>query len=148
MNRFEILAKAIETYGVNAQIDMAIEEMAELTKALCKFKRSADAARARDIKEEMADVQIMLDQLMIMFSADADVAKFDKHKIARLAERLGMRPRSRGWRCRKMDDKQVCGTCYWHKRDGGDWVCTNGNSDNCADWTEYSDSCDEWEGRG
>lgn len=90
MSRFEILAKAIETYGIDAQIDMAIEEMAELTKALCKFKRYADSEKVTSIKEEIADVQIMLDQLKIMFSADANVAEFDKRKIDRLAERLGM----------------------------------------------------------
>ena len=90
MTRYEILAKAIETYGVNAQIDMAIEEMAELTKALCKFKRFACVEMIRDIQEEMADVQIMLDQLKIMFSADAAVAICDMCKIERLAKRLGV----------------------------------------------------------
>lgn len=29
----------------------------------------------------------------------------------------------------------------------GTWVCVNDRSEYCADWTEYSDSCEEWEGR-
>lgn len=38
--RIALLTRAIRTYGEPAQIDMAIEEMAELTKALCKIKRA------------------------------------------------------------------------------------------------------------
>ncbi len=45
--------------------------------------------------------------------------------------------------------EQCCGTCKWHKNenisDGG--VCVNGDSDYCADWTGYDDSCEEWEER-
>ena len=36
MNRNELLNKAIKIYGVDAQCLMAIEEMSELTKAICK----------------------------------------------------------------------------------------------------------------
>jgi len=43
--------------------------------------------------------------------------------------------------------EQVCGTCRWHKNDGDDWVCCNNKSDYCADWTEYGNTCEEWEGR-
>ena len=28
-----------------------------------------------------------------------------------------------------------------------DYICCNDNSDNCADWTDYNDVCDEWEGK-
>lgn len=35
----EILQKAIDTYGVNAQSDMVIEEMSELTKEILKLRR-------------------------------------------------------------------------------------------------------------
>ena len=44
---------------------------------------------------------------------------------------------------------KCCGTCKWHKfeniSDG--FVCVNSDSDYCADWTEYGDSCEEWEKR-
>ena len=44
---------------------------------------------------------------------------------------------------------KCCGTCKWHKfeniSDG--FVCVNSDSDYCADWTEYCDSCEEWEKR-
>lgn len=38
--RRALLGRAITTYGAPAQMDMAVEEMAELTKALCKIKRA------------------------------------------------------------------------------------------------------------
>ena len=38
--RRALLDRAITTYGAPAQMDMAVEEMAELTKALCKIKRA------------------------------------------------------------------------------------------------------------
>ena len=38
--RRALLDRAITAYGAPAQIDMAVEEMAELTKALCKIKRA------------------------------------------------------------------------------------------------------------
>ena len=38
--RRALLDRAITTYGAPAQMDMAVEEMAELTKAICKIKRA------------------------------------------------------------------------------------------------------------
>lgn len=62
--------KIADTYGFDPQTDVAIEEMAELTKELLKFRRAMKTPEAMDyqrnidnIVEEMADVQIMLLQL-------------------------------------------------------------------------------------
>lgn len=90
--RQEILATAIKTWGEPAQIDMAVEEMAELTKALCKVKRAQAgpelAAAIENAVEEVADVQIMLDQLRIMLGqTGADV---EDAKLRRLESRLMM----------------------------------------------------------
>ena len=56
--RRALLDRAITTYGAPAQMDMAVEEMAELTKALCKVKRVSCAAEAKaaleNAVEEMA----------------------------------------------------------------------------------------------
>ena len=69
--RRALLDRAITAYGAPAQMDMAVEEMAELTKALCKIKRAQAGcevtAAIGNVIEEMADVQIMLDQLRIIF---------------------------------------------------------------------------------
>ena len=78
MNKTELLKKAINTYGVQAQKDMMIEEMSELTKAILKERRALkdrnkkyiDLEVARgEIKEEIADVQIMLNQMKIIYGS-------------------------------------------------------------------------------
>lgn len=48
-----------------------------------------------------------------------------------------------------MIDDKCCGTCkyHYHKNIGDGWECVNDRSEYFADWTEYSDSCDEWEER-
>lgn len=91
----DILQKAIDTYGEQMQIDVAIEEMAELTKALIKERRETknNAKAIVDICEEIADVAIMLEQLMMIFDFQLDddntsVSDFVKHKINRLESRL------------------------------------------------------------
>lgn len=90
-----ILEAAIDRYGLDAQIDMMIEEMSELAKALLKERRAVhgpgglDALKAWEeaIREEIADVQIMLNQMQLVFG---DCADWEIKKLERLAERLGM----------------------------------------------------------
>lgn len=87
MTKQQILQTAIDTYGSDAQMLMAIEEMSELTKAICKYFRSNDSRATESIIEEMADVKIMLAQLEIMFGSPTAV---EKEKLERLAGRLGL----------------------------------------------------------
>ena len=53
--RRALLDRAITTYGAPAQMDMAVEEMAELTKALCKVKRVSCAAEAKAALENAVE---------------------------------------------------------------------------------------------
>lgn len=86
-DNFDVYKKAIETYGINAQLDMVIEEMSELTKEICKRKRGKDNKEA--IAEEIADVFIMIKQLQMMVGIhDSEVAAVKHDKLSRLAERL------------------------------------------------------------
>ena len=78
--QYEVLEKAVETWGEVAQTDMMIEEMAELTKALLNNRRG----RESNISEEMTDVYIMLKQLEIIFENEGKI----NHFIKRLEERL------------------------------------------------------------
>lgn len=84
-----ILVDAVRTWGRDAQALMMIEEMSELTKAICKFYRTEDdssaAVAVKDIREEMADVQIMLDQMKIMFGGAEEQ---EQAKLERLERRL------------------------------------------------------------
>jgi hypothetical protein len=81
------LERAIETYGKDMQLTVAVEELSELIKEICKNKRGADNREA--IIEEMADCYIMMEQLSIIFDIkriemDAMLLK----KIERLKCRL------------------------------------------------------------
>lgn len=81
-----IYEAAVQTYGANAQILIAVEEMAELTKALLKFIRYGDRpAVLESINEERADVEIMLNQLHVIFG---DCSDWESIKLSRLADRL------------------------------------------------------------
>lgn len=85
----KILEKAIETYGVEAQIRTAFEEMAELTQAICKSLRGVD--NLNNVVEEISDVEIMLEQIKMIYEIEqweVDIQK--KAKLIRLAERLNM----------------------------------------------------------
>ena len=88
--RRDIMLRAIHRYGEAAQIDMAVEEMAELTKALCKVKRATPGATTTaaiaNVIEEIADVQIMLDQLRLIFARSTDEVEEDK--LRRLLSRI------------------------------------------------------------
>lgn len=44
---------------------------------------------------------------------------------------------------------KCCGTCKYHlfEKVSFGFVCVNGDSEYCADWTDYNDSCEEWEER-
>lgn len=94
MNRQDILNLDINTHGISTQEDMMIEECSELTKALLKLRRyhncSLYVKQEKDdlikaIKEEIADVQIMLDQMKLIYGS---TKKEEEYKIRRLEKRL------------------------------------------------------------
>ena len=82
----KICRAALEAFGERAQMTMAIEEMSELAKELCKRCRGRDNVEA--IAEEVADVQIMLQQLVILFDCKETVDKYRQYKLERLAGRI------------------------------------------------------------
>lgn len=93
MTREEILKEAMWRWGEAAQTDMCIEEMSELTKALLKVRRlhaselggAEHAKRVADVREEIADVRIMLAQMCILYG---DPAAEEESKLKRLEGRL------------------------------------------------------------
>lgn len=80
----DILKKAIATYGVNKQERQAVEECCELCVAINHKQRG----RKHNIAEEIADVEIMLEQLIIIHDCRSDVDKIKKEKIERLQRKL------------------------------------------------------------
>lgn len=63
-----IYDKIIKKFGEEKQIVVAIEELSELQKALCKYLRNKELTY--NLLEEIADVTIMLEQLKIIFDID------------------------------------------------------------------------------
>jgi NTP pyrophosphatase (non-canonical NTP hydrolase) len=81
------LERAIETYGEDMQLNVAIEELSELIKEICKHKRGRENRDA--IIEEMADVNIMFSQLQIIFNIrTGEIASKVIEKMERLEKRL------------------------------------------------------------
>lgn len=56
----------------------------------------------------------------------------------------------RGYVKGKEQTMKECGNCKHHYHEDIDdgWVCVNPRSRFCADWTEYEDTCEEWEEKG
>lgn len=96
IKKTDVIRNAIATYGNAAQVDMAIEEMSELTKALCKERRTdrlgaslaGHKVALENVTEEIADVLIMAKQLLIIFDCEAEVEREIERKVNRLAMRL------------------------------------------------------------
>lgn len=92
---FDVICDAIDTYGRNAQTDMCIEECSELIKALLKFRRLTIEERLAakgmkvlgNIQEEIADVQIMLWQMELLYGYGCEDGEIER-KIDRLKERV------------------------------------------------------------
>lgn len=88
----EILERAIEFYGAEHQELKAVEELAELIKAILKLQ---DCSKDYEVKivqdavdEEMADVQIMMEQLTMIYDNAERVELQKKKKIERLERRM------------------------------------------------------------
>lgn len=81
-------------YGEVAQVDMLIEEMSELTKALLKNRRARHGqtdtpvrATVNAIEEEVADVMIMLTQIIYLGDFE-DLEDIIEEKLDRQLDRI------------------------------------------------------------
>ena len=81
-----VFRQALEIYGPQHQTMMALEEMAELAKELCKESRGL--GNVEHIAEEIADVQITLEQMIILHKCQGLVDKIRAEKVKRLRRRL------------------------------------------------------------
>ena len=86
INDTEVLQRALDTYGSLPQIVMVFEEMSELQKELCKYLRGKYSPAS--IAEEIADVEIMIEQMKMLFCCAEDVRNERRRKVERLKERL------------------------------------------------------------
>lgn len=88
--REAIYKKAIETWGVKAQLEMLQEEATELALAARKYCRNIGNETYNNLAEEVADVEIMIEQLELMnpvlFRNYVEVVK--EQKLKRLEKRV------------------------------------------------------------
>lgn len=123
--QLSVLKRAIATYGREKQLDMVIEEMSELTKAICKFKRkavsNAHLSESRDVIEETADVMIMIEQIVLMIGNRDGIDAVIGEKIKRLKQKLEPEYAS----CGDCNDGIHC-SVYGHQKNR--IRCTNPNS--------------------
>lgn len=87
MNNRDIYEKAKNKWGYKSQINMCIEEMSELIQAFMKADRKYKEydtfySRVDAIREEIADVEIMIEQMKLIF---------DEHKIEEIKSKKLMR---------------------------------------------------------
>lgn len=86
MDEMEIIDNAIRCFGIQSQTVVAIEELSELQKELCKWMRGNEDFN--NIAEEIADVEIMLTQIKRAFELNEQVNKQRIYKLRRLEARI------------------------------------------------------------
>ena len=84
--RSKIYAEAAETFGCNMQIVVALEELSEVQKELCKALRGK--VNTFNLAEEVADATIMLEQIRQMFNINEQVCGYMDEKVLRLQNRI------------------------------------------------------------
>lgn len=84
-----VFERAIEVWGERSQLEMAQEESTELALAIRKFIRQPNEKRFLDMAGEIADVEIMIAQIKMMYpSIEERVEVLKVFKINRLETRL------------------------------------------------------------
>lgn len=84
----KICFKAIKKFGEQKQLDIAIEELSELIKAILKTRRENSENKAKliqDVASELADVQIVCFQVQHIFGIENnEISEIINSKIDRL----------------------------------------------------------------
>lgn len=96
----EVLKKTIAKHGETEEMVVAMEECAELIQAISKVLRNGhDDAKSLDhLAEEMADVEIVLTELKLIFDNESNIEGWKRLKLTRLRLHID-------------DKKSLCDTC-------------------------------------
>lgn len=85
MEKEEIYLKLIQKFGVENQCVVAVEELSELQKEVCKMLRKI--GNVHNLAEEIADIQIILEQLVLIHNCESEVVLLKQQKLQRVCER-------------------------------------------------------------
>lgn len=84
--------KFLETWGEKSQLTLAVEEMSELVKEICKYLRYQDNPEKlqeirQNLQEETADVANMIAQIKFMFG-EAEIEQIRDQKLQHCLEKI------------------------------------------------------------
>lgn len=83
-----IYKRAVDKFGRDAQLGVLQEECAELIQAVSKLKREPSPESLSNLAEEIADVEIMIEQVKAAIIPDWQIEAFKKDKLKRLEKLL------------------------------------------------------------
>lgn len=92
--RREVYIQAVQRKGLAEQMVVAIEELSEVQKEICKVMRGEGSME--HLAEEIADATIMLEQLRLFYALNDKVCEQMDAKLVRLATALGIRLEEEG----------------------------------------------------
>ena len=84
---FNKIEQIADYYGLTSQADITIEECGELIQAICKLRRGWSEERYNNVREEVADVLIMVQQLRVILGSKY-IDKIVEEKLDRQLERI------------------------------------------------------------
>jgi NTP pyrophosphatase (non-canonical NTP hydrolase) len=87
MDEKKLLNYAWNLYGQSYQLNIVVEELSELIKAICKYNRYGHSEDiVENICEEVADCLIVIQGLMLSLNISSTVETYKKIKLNRLEE--------------------------------------------------------------
>ena len=88
-NNEDLCRRAFKVYGRNAQLTIAMEELAELTVAISHFMRGREGGE-REMAEELADVELCCESLRVVIEDHgvSDINAIKQEKWERLRDRV------------------------------------------------------------
>lgn len=87
MHELNVLKSAVNSFGLETQMNQLTEECGELIAAVNHFRRGRACSRA-ELVEEMADVYIIIEQIIFGIDYSAGFNDSISRKIVRLDSRL------------------------------------------------------------
>ena len=84
--RVKTYMNALIAYGDQKQMIVAVEELSECQKEICKILRGGE--NFSHLAEEIADVLIMMEQMALIFGLEEKVCKYMDIKVTRLDDNL------------------------------------------------------------
>lgn len=84
MDKYALYVAIWNKWGKHSQLLMLAEECSELIKAALKQDRDINGAGLKELTEEIADVEICIEQVKHLMQLDKEVTDAKRYKLMRL----------------------------------------------------------------